>query len=188
VENHSIRMRCGRGRLIIGAAIALVAAGVWPRGGTPAAFQPAAMGVDRFITVNGLRIHFLDWGNEGKPPFIMLHGISRTAHTFDHVARRYQKDYHVIAVDMRGHGDSDWDPKAQYLAAQQALDGSRRPHHDARGERERAKYRNHRQLVCRLFAHAQSADRVTQTALAFELTLAGLYVLNPQRKPSRSST
>jgi esterase len=80
------------------------------------AFQAArAAVVDRFITVNGLKIHYLDWGNEGKPPFIMLHGISRTAHTFDHVARRYQKDYHVIAVDMRGHGDSDWDPKAQYL-------------------------------------------------------------------------
>jgi len=74
-----------------------------------------AEGVDKFITVNGLKLHYLDWGNEGKPPFIMLHGISRTAHTFDHVARRYQKDYHVLAIDMRGHGDSEWDPKAQYL-------------------------------------------------------------------------
>jgi len=72
-------------------------------------------GVDRFITVNGLRLHYLDWGNDGKAPFILLHGISRTAHTFDHVARRYQKDYHVIAIDMRGHGDSAWDPGAQYL-------------------------------------------------------------------------
>jgi len=81
----------------------------------PVAAAVPTEGVDRFITVNGLRLHYLDWGNDGKPPFILLHGISRTAHTFDHVARRYQKDYHVIAIDMRGHGDSAWDPNAQYL-------------------------------------------------------------------------
>jgi molybdate transport system substrate-binding protein len=81
----------------------------------PVAAALPTEGMDRFITVNGLRLHYLDWGNEGKPPFILLHGISRTAHTFDHVARRYQKDYHVIAIDMRGHGDSAWDPNAQYL-------------------------------------------------------------------------
>jgi esterase len=73
--------------------------------------QPA----DRFVTVNGLRIHFLDWGADGKPPLIMLHGIGRIAHTFDHIAPHFTPNYHVIAVDMRGHGDSDWDPKSAYL-------------------------------------------------------------------------
>jgi pimeloyl-ACP methyl ester carboxylesterase len=65
--------------------------------------------------VNGLRIHFLDWGADGKPPLIMLHGIGRIAHTFDHIAPHFTPNYHVIAVDMRGHGDSDWDPKSAYL-------------------------------------------------------------------------
>jgi len=88
----------------------------------PVAARLPTEGVDRFITVNGLRLHYLDWGNEGKPPFILLHGISRTAHTFDHVARRYQKDFHVIAIDMRGHGDSAWDPNAQYLVEDYAKD------------------------------------------------------------------
>jgi pimeloyl-ACP methyl ester carboxylesterase len=73
--------------------------------------QPA----DRFVTVNGLRIHFLDWGAEGKPPLIMLHGIGRVARTFDHIAPHFAPNYHVMAVDMRGHGDSDWDPKGAYL-------------------------------------------------------------------------
>jgi pimeloyl-ACP methyl ester carboxylesterase len=73
--------------------------------------QPA----DRFVTVNGLRIHFLDWGAEGKPPLIMLHGIGRVAHTFDHIAPHFAPNYHVMAVDMRGHGDSGWDPKGAYL-------------------------------------------------------------------------
>jgi esterase len=70
---------------------------------------------DRFITVNGLRIHYLDWGSNGKTPFIMLHGIGRVAHQFDHLAPYFKNDYHVIAVDMRGHGDSAWSPEAAYL-------------------------------------------------------------------------
>jgi esterase len=70
---------------------------------------------DRFITVNGLRLHYLDWGSPEKPPFIMLHGISRVAHQFDHLAPVFQADYHVMAIDMRGHGDSAWSPEGAYL-------------------------------------------------------------------------
>jgi pimeloyl-ACP methyl ester carboxylesterase len=70
---------------------------------------------DRFVTVHGLRIHVLDWGNEGAQPLILLHGIGRVAHTFDHLAPHFAKNFHVIAVDMRGHGDSARDPQAAYL-------------------------------------------------------------------------
>jgi pimeloyl-ACP methyl ester carboxylesterase len=73
--------------------------------------QPA----DRYVTVNGLRIHYLDYGAEGKRPLIMLHGIGRVAHTFDHIANHFNRNYHVMAVDMRGHGESAWDPKGAYL-------------------------------------------------------------------------
>ena len=45
----------------------------------------------------------------------MLHGIGRVAHTFDHIATHFNRNYHVMAVDMRGHGDSDWDPQGAYL-------------------------------------------------------------------------
>jgi len=71
--------------------------------------------VDRFIEVNGLRIHYLDWGGSDKPPLVMVHGLDRVAHTFDHLAARFSSNYHVRAVDMRGHGDSGWDPKGRYL-------------------------------------------------------------------------
>ena len=70
---------------------------------------------DRFVDVNGLRLHFLDWGNEGKQPLILLHGIGRVAHTFDHLAAHFSPNYHVLAVDMRGHGDSGWDANGAYL-------------------------------------------------------------------------
>jgi len=76
--------------------------------------QPARP-ADRFVSVNGLRIHYLDWGAEGKPPLIMLHGIGRVAHTFDHIAPHFTGKYRVMAIDMRGHGDSGWDPKGAYL-------------------------------------------------------------------------
>ncbi len=80
-----------------------------------AVMAQAAKYEDRFVTLNGLRIHYLDWGPEGKPPLIMLHGIGRVAHSFDHIAPRFVSSYHVIAMDLRGHGDSDWSPDGAYL-------------------------------------------------------------------------
>jgi pimeloyl-ACP methyl ester carboxylesterase len=74
-----------------------------------------AQPVDRFIEVNGLRIHYLDWGGDERPPLVMVHGLDRVAHTFDHLATRFTPRYRVLAIDMRGHGDSGWDPKGRYL-------------------------------------------------------------------------
>lgn len=73
--------------------------------------QPA----DKTITVNGIKLHYLDWGNAGKPPLILLHGIARVANAFDHLAPHFTIDYHVITVDMRGHGDSGWHADGAYL-------------------------------------------------------------------------
>jgi pimeloyl-ACP methyl ester carboxylesterase len=73
---------------------------------------------DRFATVDGLRIHYLDWarpGEEGKPPLILLHGIGKLARSFEPIAPRFCERYRVIAMDLRGHGDSAWHPQAAYL-------------------------------------------------------------------------
>jgi len=75
----------------------------------------AASFEDKYIEVNGIGLHYLDWGSNGKPPLLMLHGISRVAHQFDHIAPGFNKDYHVFAIDMRGHGDSGWSPDGAYL-------------------------------------------------------------------------
>jgi esterase len=77
---------------------------------------------DRFLEVNGLRLHYLDWGSPSKPAFIMLHGISRVAHQFDHLAPHFAASYHVIAIDMRGHGDSAWSPEGAYVVEDYAKD------------------------------------------------------------------
>ena len=70
---------------------------------------------DRFATLNGLRLHYLEWGDATRPAMILLHGIARHAHTFDHIAQIFARDYRVLAVDMRGHGDSAWSPEGAYL-------------------------------------------------------------------------
>jgi len=75
----------------------------------------SAQPTDRFIDVGGLSLHYVDWGGAGRQPMILLHGIGRVARTFDHVAPHFSEDYHVMAVDMRGHGDSGWDPDGGYL-------------------------------------------------------------------------
>jgi esterase len=81
-----------------------------------AAQEPArSRFVDKYVSANGLKLHYLDWGSDGKPPLILLHGIERHAHTFDHVAPHFVDRYHVIAMDMRGHGESEWDPDGRYL-------------------------------------------------------------------------
>jgi pimeloyl-ACP methyl ester carboxylesterase len=73
--------------------------------------NPAA----RFATVNGLRLHYLEWGKPDGQPFILLHGIARHARSFEHLAPHFAATCRVIAVDMRGHGESAWDPKGEYL-------------------------------------------------------------------------
>jgi pimeloyl-ACP methyl ester carboxylesterase len=94
-----------------------------PPGPAAALTPPSPAFQDKFITTGeGLRIHYLEWGTAGKRPFIMLHGINRSGHTFDHLAPLLRRDYHVIAMDLRGHGDSDWSPKGAYLAEDFARD------------------------------------------------------------------
>jgi pimeloyl-ACP methyl ester carboxylesterase len=77
--------------------------------------KDAVQPTDKTVTVNGLPLHYLDWGNASAPPLILLHGIAREAHTFDHVAPHFASSHRVIAVDMRGHGDSGWHADEAYL-------------------------------------------------------------------------
>jgi pimeloyl-ACP methyl ester carboxylesterase len=100
------------GRALI-AMIAVFAIGAGVAGQGPSGAQ-APQPTDRYVTVNGLRLHYLDWGGTGRP-LILVHGLDRHAHTFDHIAPHFSSRFRVIAVDMRGHGDSAWDPEARYM-------------------------------------------------------------------------
>lgn len=60
----------------------------------------------RFITVNRIRLHYLDWGSPDKLPFVMCHGGSAYAQWWDFVALAFRNRFRVIAPDWRGHGES----------------------------------------------------------------------------------
>lgn len=61
-----------------------------------------------------LRLHYVDWGNRDAPPLILQHGGRDHCRNWDWVAQRLAADWHIIAPDMRGHGDSAWSPDGNY--------------------------------------------------------------------------
>jgi pimeloyl-ACP methyl ester carboxylesterase len=63
----------------------------------------------------GLRLHYLDWGNPGAPLLLLVHGISDHARSWDQTARALCREWHVVTPDLRGHGDSAWSPDKSYL-------------------------------------------------------------------------
>jgi pimeloyl-ACP methyl ester carboxylesterase len=69
---------------------------------------------DGTTILGSMRFHFLDWGTEGRPPLLLLHGGAQTAHSWDEVAPDLARDHHVLALDQRGHGDSDRAPGGRY--------------------------------------------------------------------------
>jgi len=66
------------------------------------------------LTVNGLRLHYLDWGNAGAPAVVCVHGYGSSADAFSALARHFQGSLHCIAPDVRGRGESDWSPTGAY--------------------------------------------------------------------------
>ena len=62
----------------------------------------------RNVVVNGLRFHLLEWGEPSSPPLLLLHGGNQTAHSWDLVSLALAHRFHIVAVDQRGHGDSEW--------------------------------------------------------------------------------
>ena len=61
-----------------------------------------------------LKLHYADWGNEDAPPLLLVHGGRDHCRSWDWTAEALRKDWHVIAPDLRGHGDSAWSPEGNY--------------------------------------------------------------------------
>jgi pimeloyl-ACP methyl ester carboxylesterase len=76
----------------------------------------------RDVVVDGLRLHYLDWGNHDAPAVLFLHGGALTAHTWDLVCLALRDRYRCIALDLRGHGDSEWSPGMRYSLADHVAD------------------------------------------------------------------
>lgn len=66
----------------------------------------------KFISVNDLNLHYLDWDSKQKPAMVCVHGHTGQAHMWDEFAVAMSPYYHVYALDQRGHGDSEWAQKS----------------------------------------------------------------------------
>ena len=74
---------------------------------------------DQFVTVDGLELHYSEWGAAEDPTVLCLHGLSRVGRDFDPLARVLEEAYHVVCPDMPGRGWSQWvdDPGQAYTDA-----------------------------------------------------------------------
>ena len=78
--------------------------------------------ISHFFYSHRLKLQFWDWGTAGKPTMILVHGGLDHARNWDWVARALLDDFHVYALDLRGHGNSAWAPGALYSIAEHILD------------------------------------------------------------------
>jgi pimeloyl-ACP methyl ester carboxylesterase len=69
-----------------------------------------------------LKLHYVDWGNVSKPPLLLIHGGRDHARNWDWVAQKLRDEYHILAPDLRGHGDSEWSRGGQYGLIDYVLD------------------------------------------------------------------
>jgi pimeloyl-ACP methyl ester carboxylesterase len=78
--------------------------------------------ISQFYYSHRLKLHFWDWGNNGKPNLIFVHGGMDHARSWDRIADAFMDDFRIIAPDLRGHGDSSWAYGAMYSIAEFVLD------------------------------------------------------------------
>ncbi len=69
-----------------------------------------------------MRLHYVDWGNRDAPPLLLVHGGRDHCRNWDWVAEALRDDWHIIAPDLRGHGDSEWVSDGNYTMAAYVYD------------------------------------------------------------------
>ena len=74
------------------------------------------------VTIGGLQLHYLDWGNAAAPPLVCVHGYTGSADAFNGFARHFRHRFHILALDVRGHGESSWSLSGAYTYGDQAGD------------------------------------------------------------------
>src|SRR5205809_4145912 len=85
-------------------------------------FPDVVLPSEKTVLVGHLRFRYIDWGNEELRPLLFLHGGALTAHTWDLCCLALRDEFHCIALDQRGHGDTDWAHDADYSIGAQLAD------------------------------------------------------------------
>jgi pimeloyl-ACP methyl ester carboxylesterase len=84
--------------------------------------QPASKPASKTVAVDGLSLHYLEWGDSEAPPVVCVHGYTGSADAFGALARHLRGRFRILAFDVRGHGESGWSPDGAYQYADQAGD------------------------------------------------------------------
>ncbi len=87
-----------------------------------AAITGNALYRDSYAECNGIRLHYVEWGSRDAPTLILLHGLHGHARVWDPLSKAVSRNYHVVALDMRGHGDSHWSDETAYQAGDYLAD------------------------------------------------------------------
>ena len=74
------------------------------------------------VVVRHQRFHYLEWGAPDAQPILLLHGGHQSAHSWDLVSLHLAQKYRIIALDQRGHGDSEWARNGDYSNLTMAQD------------------------------------------------------------------
>ncbi|MBI4217018.1 MAG: alpha/beta hydrolase [Chloroflexi bacterium] len=75
-----------------------------------------------YLEIRQLNLHYLDWGGPASSPMVLLHGFAGHAHVWDFFAPNFIQDFRVLALDQRGHGDSQWHARGAYGAEEHLVD------------------------------------------------------------------
>ena len=100
-----------------------------PMNGSISALGPTSQS----FTSQRLRLNYVDWGNPDAPPLVLVHGGRDHARSWDWTAEALRKDWHVVAMDHRGHGDSDWVSDGNYRTEDMVYDLAQLIHQLGRG-------------------------------------------------------
>ncbi len=136
----------------------------------------------KYVQANGITLHGLTWGHPGNPLLLMTHGIGLCARVWRPLAEDLARDYHVLSLDLRGHGDSDkpdgytFDNMAEDLIGLvQALNPAQPPYaigHSAGG-------------MTIMIANSRAPGTVGPTVLVDTRVGPALEVYNPEEREER---
>jgi esterase len=85
-------------------------------------YRPLTPPQEHHILLRGMRFHYVEWGDSTNPPILLLHGGGQTCRTWDLVCHELSQRYRCIALDQRGHGDSEWSYESDYRIEAYAAD------------------------------------------------------------------
>ena len=85
-------------------------------------YRPLAPALHHHVILRGMRFHYVEWGDCASRPILFLHGGGQTCRTWDVVCHELSPTYRCIALDQRGHGDTEWSYESDYGIAAHAAD------------------------------------------------------------------